>query len=136
MKLILKFTVASILVWSVVLIIGFIFLRPLPPPKHSELVSQFTQHRAAYEELASMIREDKLEGIFRYGKLYESNVDLGDYKHMSIEVKRAKKYSHLMKLIEAPSISLNESQRVRLSIDSFGGWLNEGWRIGFVKSEL
>lgn len=102
------------------------------PPTQTELRARFVRHRGDYEQLRSMILEDRLVTVGDEGRSFARSAYRWTSAHAAgISTDRQRRYATLMARTDTPRVDRGEDGSVMILMAS-DGWAGGGWRISVV----
>jgi hypothetical protein len=126
-------TLAVCVAMAVTGFVGNAFL--IRPPAEAELAAHFQQHRAEYEALRDMIREDGLVSVQDGGDSFAR--DSSSYQApaaLGILAERAAAYRRLLGATSGSSVHVWSDGEIAFPVAGWGA-ANHGWRMALVWSK-
>ncbi|MHC9083966.1 hypothetical protein ACYX7E_02890 [Luteimonas sp. RIT-PG2_3] len=105
------------------------------PPSHEELTAELHANRAEYEELKTMLLQDRLVTVASYGTEFAKKPYMwSGASEIGLPTARAQLYQRIMQDADIQRIDRNEDGEVLISMATWGT-ANRGWRVSSVWRE-
>ncbi len=105
------------------------------PPAQAELVAHFRQHRAAYESLRDMVREDGLVSVEDAGGRFARDAfSSKGPEALGLSAERAADYRRLLSTAGGSSIHVRSGGEIVFLAAGWGA-ANHGWRVSILWSK-